>query len=184
MSAVATARQIHEFWFSDAVRPLWFDSTPEFDGQLVERYLATFHEAARGQLDQWQKSAVGALALVIVLDQFPLNMFRGQPESFATEAAAREVAEDAIVRGYDVDLSNEEKSFFYLPFMHSESLADQDRSVALFRQAGLDGGLKWALHHRDIIRRFGRFPHRNAILGRNNTEDESAYLVSGGAFHG
>jgi uncharacterized protein (DUF924 family) len=124
------------------------------------------------------------LALVIVLDQFPLNMFRGQRESFATEAAAREAAVQAIAWGFDQSLTDEQKAFLYLPFMHSEDLADQDRAVALYEGAGLENSLKWARHHRELIRRFGRFPHRNAILGRPSTPEELAYLGSAGAFKG
>jgi uncharacterized protein (DUF924 family) len=183
-NTIASPDEILEFWFSDAVRSLWFASTPAFDRQLAERFLPTFDAAVRGELDRWQDTPSGALALVIVLDQFPLNMFRSQPESFATESMARAVAHQAILRGYDVSYSNEEKGFLYLPFMHSESLADQNRSVALYRQAGLDASLPWALHHRNIIRRFGRFPHRNAILGRGSTRDEATYLSSQEAFHG
>jgi uncharacterized protein (DUF924 family) len=179
-----TAADILAFWFSARVRPLWFRSTPAFDAELTARFLPTFRAAAAGGLGPWQASAEGAVALAICLDQFPLNMFRGQAESFATEAAARVVADTAIARGFDRLLADEQKLFLYLPFMHSEDLGDQDRSVALFAAAGLTENLKYANHHRDIIRRFGRFPHRNAILGRESTAQEREYLASKEAFLG
>jgi uncharacterized protein (DUF924 family) len=172
------------FWFSERVRPLWFAATPDLDREIAERFLATWEQARAGALEPWEQSAAGALALVVVLDQLPLNMFRGRPESFATEAAARAVAERAIERGFDRRVAAEQRGFFYLPFMHSESLADQDRSVALYAGAGLEEGVRWACHHRAIVRRFGRFPHRNAILGRESTAGERAYLASGEAFRG
>ena len=121
---------------------------------------------------------------MIVLDQFPLNMYREQGLSFSTEAAAREVAQRAIERDFDQALDETGKSFLYLPFMHSESLADQDRAVTLYEQAGMSNNVHFANHHRDIVRRFGRFPHRNAALGRECTEEEREWLQSEEAFHG
>jgi uncharacterized protein (DUF924 family) len=173
-----------DFWFSDKVKPLWFRSTSAFDDALRERFLATWQAAAAGELGAWVQSPEGALALVIVLDQFPLNMFRGQPESFSTEAQSRAVALEAIARGWDRELDRSRLAFLYLPLMHSENLADQDRSVALFEAAGLTDNLRFAKHHRELIRRFGRFPHRNAILGRQSSEEELAYLASKEAFLG
>lgn len=184
MAGIVTTHEIVDFWFSKSVRPLWFESTPEFDAQLRERFLPTFEAAAAGELDTWQETPAGALALIIALDQLPLNMFRGEPRSFATEARARDIAAAAIERGFDEPLEDQQKVFLYLPYMHSESLTDQDRSVALFESAGLSDGLKWARHHREIVRRFGRFPHRNAVLGRESSPDEIAYLNSDEAFKG
>ena len=183
---IASAAKILEFWFAAEVKPLWFASTPEFDEALRERFLATYRAAATGQLlEDWERTPLGALALVIVLDQFPLNLFRGHLESFATEAAARVVADRAIARGFDWEMSPEQRLFLYLPFMHGEALADQERSVRLFQQAaGLEKSLDFAHHHRDLIRRFGRFPHRNAILGQESTPEEIAYLASPEAFLG
>ena len=186
MTSTATLAQsadVVAFWFAPDVRPLWFASTLDFDEQLRARFLETYRAAA-GQLTDWEATAEGALALVIVLDQFPLNLFRGQPESFATEAAARAVADRAIVRGFDQALPPEQRQFLYLPFLHSEALADQERSVRLYQQPGLEDNLRFARHHRDLIARFGRFPHRNAILGRTSTAEERAYLAAPGAFHG
>lgn len=173
-----------EFWFSEPVKKLWFNSTAEFDDQLREKYLHLLERAERGELDVWADQAHGALALVIILDQFPLNMFRRQPRSFATEGKARQVATRAIDQGLDRQLSGEQKAVLYLPFMHSEDLADQDRSVELFENAGLKENLRYANHHRELIRRFGRFPHRNDILGRENTVEEIEYLNSKEAFLG
>lgn len=184
MSEIKTPLEILEFWFSERVRPLWFNSNPEFDGELTERFLATYQAAAADALQEWENSPEGALALVIALDQFPLNMFRGLPQSFATEAAAQDAARRAIDRGFDRQLTDEQKGFLYLPFMHSEDPRDQDRSVELYEKAGLADSLKWAEHHRGLIRRFGRFPHRNAILGRDSMPEERAYLASEEAFHG
>jgi uncharacterized protein (DUF924 family) len=176
--------EILDFWFSEDVRPFWFKSTSEFDAALREHFAPLWRAAADGQLEGWRATPEGALALVIVLDQFPLNMFRGQAEGFSTEALSRAVAVDAIDRGWDRELDDAGKSFLYLPLMHSESLADQDRAVQLYRDAGLGDSLRWAEHHRAIIQRFGRFPHRNAALGRESTREELEWLASKEAFQG
>lgn len=183
-TTVALPSEVAAFWFSASVRPLWFAATTEFDHALRERFLATYRVAVAGGLADWEITSEGAMALVIVLDQFPLNMFRGRPEAFATEAAARGVAERAIARRLDQALSPEQQVFLFMPFMHSEALADQERSVHLFQQPGLEQSLSFARHHQGLIRRFGRFPHRNAILGRANTAEEVAYLASPEAFRG
>jgi uncharacterized protein (DUF924 family) len=179
-----TPKQILDFWFSAPVRPLWFRSTAAFDAQLQREYGRHVAEANDGTLDAWKSTPSGCLALVLLLDQFPLNTFRNTARAFAGEAAARAVAEHALIQGFDRELNKDEKAFLYMPFMHSESIEDQHRSVALYTAAGLEGNLKFALHHRDIIRRFGRFPHRNAILDRQSTEEEQAYLSSPTAFKG
>jgi uncharacterized protein (DUF924 family) len=175
--------EIIEFWFSATSRERWFNSTPGYDWELRARFEALWEQARDGRLAAWEQTPEGALALVLLLDQMPLNMFRGQPESFSTEAQSREVAERAIARGLDRLLPGSQKVFLYLPYMHSETPADQDRSVELFERAGLADNLKWAEHHRGIIRRFGRFPHRNAILGRESTPDELAWLTSPDGFN-
>ena len=177
-------RLVIDFWFSENARRYWFRSTAEFDQQIRARFLPLWQEASDRRLDHWMETPEGALALVIVLDQFPLNMFRGKAEGFATESLAREVADHAVQQRWDADMDDTRKAFFYLPFMHSESLADQDRSVQLYRSAKLADGLRWAEHHRRIIQRFGRFPHRNAPLGRTSTPEEAAWLASDEAFHG
>lgn len=177
-------QEIIKFWFSERVRPMWFRSTPEFDDEVSERFLETWQAAVAGELVHWHQSAEGMLALIIVLDQFPLHMFRGKAESYSTGEKALEVAADAIARGFDRKLERNYLPFLYMPFMHSENIDDQDRSVALFEAAGLKDNLRFARHHCELIRRFGRFPHRNAILDRLSTDEEQAYLASKEAFHG
>jgi uncharacterized protein (DUF924 family) len=174
--------ELLDFWFSERIRPRWFDSTPALDDEIRQRYDALFERALAGELDDWRATPDGALALIIVFDQLPLNMYRGQPRSFAGEALAIEVAKMAIARGDDQTIAKDRLLFLFLPLMHSENLEDQLRSVALFRASGLDH--RWAEHHRDLIRRYGRFPHRNAILGRENTKAELEYLASPAAFQG
>jgi len=186
MRATANAhpQEILDFWFSQRVRPLWFRSTLDLDQEIADRFLPAYRKALSGELGPWEATLEGALALVVALDQFPLNMFRGRPQSFDGEAAARAVAGRAIAQGFDGRLTPEQRAFLYLPYMHSESEVDQDRCVELCQGAGLEETLRYALHHREIIRRFGRFPHRNAVLGRESTPGERAYLVSPEAFHG
>lgn len=177
-------QSVLDFWFDPDNRYGWFRATPAFDQRVRERFEAIWALASDRRLAHWEFTPQGALALVIVLDQLPLNMFRGRAESFSSEALSREVAAAAIERGFDQQLVAEQLPFMYLPFMHSESLADQDRSVQLFERAGLSDNLRWAGHHREIVRRFGRFPHRNAILGRESTPEEIAWLASDEAFGG
>ncbi|MFN2302847.1 MAG: DUF924 family protein [Anaerolineales bacterium] len=177
-------KELVMFWFSEPVKKLWFNSTPQFDAELKEKYLNLVERAERGELDDWVAEAQGALALVIILDQIPLNIFRQQARSFATESKAWDIASQAVEKGLDQQLEAEQKAFLYLPFMHRENLADQDKSVELFEKAGLDENLRFAKHHRELIRRFGRFPHRNKILGRESTPEETAYLNSKEAFLG
>ncbi len=168
--------EILQFWFSDAAREKWFHSTPEFDEEIRQRFEAVWGLARAGSYDHWEQDPQGALALVIVLDQFPLNMFREDARQYSTEANARKIAGHAIEQGFDQQLTDEQRVFLYLPFMHSESLEDQDYAVQLYQQAGLDDNLRYAHHHRDVVQRFGRFPHRNAALGRESTAEELEYL--------
>jgi len=176
--------ELVDFWFSPVARKRWFNATPAFDQQLRERFQAAWAAARDGQLSDWEETAVGALALVLLLDQIPLNIFRNSAEQYSTEVAARAVAGRAIARGLDRALSAEQKSFLYLPYMHSEMLADQDRALDLYQAAGLEDWLQWSRHHRDIIRRFQRFPHRNTLLGRESTPAECAWLASAEGFSG
>ncbi len=177
-------KNIIDFWFSEQTKPLWFNSTSEFDALLNEKYLAVYTEAKNLKLKDWQIEPLGALALVIILDQFPLNMFRGQSQSFETEALSRDIAEQAVNQGFDAELTTEQKAFLYMPYMHSESMADQEQSLILFNQDRLESNYRFAQHHYEIVKKFGRFPHRNKILGRENTEDETDYLNSDEAFKG
>jgi uncharacterized protein (DUF924 family) len=175
---IATPETVLSFW-REAGPDRWFEKDDAFDAEIREKFLATYEAAARGELAGWEVSAESALALVIVLDQFPRNMFRGDARTYATDERARRTANLALKRGYDLDVPEDERSFLFLPFMHSEDLNDQNRCVELYR-AAKDESLSHAERHRDIIRRFGRFPHRNAMLGRDTTPDEQAYLDGGG----
>jgi len=139
-----------------------------------------WESAARGELERWSATPLASLALIVLLDQFPRNMFRGDARTYAADPLARAVVERAIARAFDQSFPPEERRFFYLPFEHSENLADQERGVALCRAAGDEESIKYAQIHADIIRRFGRFPHRNRVLGRATTADEQAFLDAGG----
>jgi uncharacterized protein (DUF924 family) len=179
-----TADVVLGFWFAPGMSRRWFRSTAALDQAIRDRFEPTWRQAAAGELDAWCDSAMGMLALVIVMDQFPLNMFRGLARAFETEQKAVAVTLSAVERGYDRQLPREQLAFLYMPLMHSEQLPHQDRSVSLFEAAGLDDNARFARHHRELIRRFGRFPHRNAILGRQDTAEETAYLASKEAFRG
>jgi uncharacterized protein (DUF924 family) len=174
----ATAADVLAFW-REAGPSRWFRKDAAFDEQFRLRFLAAHEAAARGELDAWAADAPGALALLILLDQFPRNAFRGTPRMFETDAKAREIARHALSAGFDIQMEAELRNFFYLPFMHSEQLSDQDLGVDLTRRLG-DEPLRFALLHRDIIEKFGRFPHRNAVLGRATTPEEQRFLDVGG----
>lgn len=176
--AIATPDTVLSFW-RESGYDKWFGKDDAFDAAVREKFLPTYEAAAAGTLSSWEATADGALALCIVLDQFPRNLFRGDPRTYAADEAARAVANRALKRGYDQDVPDELRGFFFLPFMHSEDLVDQERCVQLYREAQ-SADLKYAEEHRDIVRRFGRFPHRNAILGRATTPEEQTYLDEGG----
>lgn len=176
---IATADDVLAFW-RDAGEKKWFAKDDAFDAGIRQRFLATYEAAAGGSLSDWEATPEGALALVIVLDQFPRNMFRGSARAFSADMLARAVAERALARGFDSQVPHGERMFLYLPFEHSETMADQDRCCALFKALGNADQLQWAELHADIIRRFGRFPHRNAVLGRVTTPEEKAYLEADG----
>jgi uncharacterized protein (DUF924 family) len=179
MSETVTPADVLAFW-REAGPDKWFTKDEAFDAEVRERFLPTYEAAAAGELAAWEDTAEGSLALCIVLDQFPRNMFRGDKRTFAADPQARAVASQALKRGYDQDVPEAERGFLFLPFMHSEEIADQERCVALYRAAGDDYGLKYAEQHADVIRRFGRFPHRNPLLGRAMTPEEQAFLDGGG----
>jgi uncharacterized protein (DUF924 family) len=178
-AAVATAADVVAFWQS-AGPDRWFKKDAAFDDEIRRRFLPTHEAAASGKLAAWEQNAEGALALLILLDQFPRNMFRAQARAFATDAMALAITAHAIVRGFDSQVPVELRAFFYVVFEHSENFADQQHGIALYRAAADADGLKWAELHADIIRRFGRFPHRNAALGRVTTPEEQAFLDGGG----
>ena len=167
------------FWRA-AGRERWYKRDDAFDAQVRARYLDLWRMAVAGELSSWEASDDGALALVIALDQFPRNMFRGDAMTYASDVQAREVARRAIGRGADRRVDPLLQEFFYLPFMHSEHLVDQEHCVALFQTIEGSENLSYAEEHADIIRRFGRFPHRNRILGRATTAEEQAFLDNGG----
>jgi uncharacterized protein (DUF924 family) len=180
---MATPHDVIGFW-THAGPAKWFRGGYSFDEAIRLRFEPVHHACARGEHDDWAGTPEGALALVICLDQFPRNLYRNSPHAYATDPKARAVARAAIAEDFDTQVDPSLRSFFYLPFEHSEDPADQALSVALceaFRDdTGDDGFLKWAKDHHDIIARFGRFPHRNACLGRETTAEEQAFLDEGG----
>jgi uncharacterized protein (DUF924 family) len=171
--------EVLAFWQSGGADK-WFGKDDAFDAAVRGRFLPAYEAAAAGRLAHWEMTPDGALALVIALDQFPRNMFRGSARTYAADPLARAAADRALSRGFDRAVAPELRTFFYLPFMHSEALADQERCVALYRALGDANSLKYADDHADIIRRFGRFPHRNDVLGRATTAEEQAFLDAGG----
>ena len=174
------AEDILEFW-SSAGAESWYLQSAELDGQIRERYEAAWSDALAGKYSHWQLEARSALALVILLDQFPRNMFRNNKNSFASDRMARCVANKAIGRNFDQQIEGAMRQFFYLPFMHSESVTDQDTAVRAFLTRMPEANnLLHARVHRQVIRDFGRFPYRNEALGRESTEKELAYLDAGG----
>jgi uncharacterized protein (DUF924 family) len=175
---MAHAAEIVRFW-RDAGPKFWFVKDETFDGRC-RGFEAEHHAAARGELSAWEMDAEGALALLILLDQLPRNIFRNSPHAFATDSLAQAIAVRAHDRGFDSATDSALRFFFYMPFEHAEDLAMQERCVTLFTNLGDAEYLKFAILHRDIIARFGRFPHRNAILGRKSTVDELQFLADGG----
>lgn len=175
--APSEAAALVDFW--RASQPNWFRKSDAFDAALFERYLGLHLTAARGALDDWAATPTGALALLILLDQFPRNAFRGTAHMYATDPRARAVASRALDQGHEMGVEPPLRLFFCLPFAHSEALADQQRSVELYRRLAPEA-LRHGEQHRDIVQRFGRFPHRNAILLRQSTPQEEAFLAEGG----
>lgn len=194
------ALAIHRFWFGTLTggladgeqRRRWFIGGPEFDASIERQFAASIAQAADGELDAWLDSAAGCLAFILVCDQFPRNVFRGTPQAFASDALALEVARNGIERGLDRELGWDERAFFYLPFEHSETLTDQHTAVGLYAwlrdssppeaRPFTDDYLNHARQHRDIVLRFGRFPHRNRVLERESTAAELLYLETGQSY--
>jgi uncharacterized protein (DUF924 family) len=175
VSPLVPPAEIVSFW-RDAGPDKWFAQDENFDGAIRSRFLPTYEAAAKGELAAWEDNTEGVLALLLLLDQFPRNMFRGSARSFATDAQARAVADRALSRDLDRATEPALRTFFYLPFEHSETPADQDRSVRLYEALGDAEHLRYATEHRDVIQRFGRFPGRNRALGRATTPAEQTYL--------
>lgn len=174
---------ILKFWFEETKPQQWFQADPDFDALIHTRFADIYEMAARGVLDDWKNDADGCLALCIVVDQFPRNMFRGTAKAFATDAHAIAISRYAVSKGFDQRIEPARRRFLYLPFEHAENLNDQRTSVALFETIKKDDpqGYDYAQRHLDVIEQFGRFPHRNAILGRTNTPEEVVYLAKPGS---
>lgn len=173
------AQAVLDFWFrGDEPRTAWFRKDPSFDAEIRQRFLALWNDADAGRLEPWRVAPDSALAYVIVCDQFPRNLFRGEARAFATDAKALAAAREFVGRDWHADLPAVRQLFIYLPFEHSEDIADQQRSLELF--AG-HSNYDYAVKHWEIIRRFGRFPHRNAALGRATTPEEAAFLQQPGS---
>lgn len=184
MSESITPESIIEFWYSDNTKSQWFNSSKALDEEIKEKFEYLWKDAIRGDYKHWSDSAIGCLALAIIFDQFPLNMFRGEVKSFSTEGMAIKISKKAVEKGFDKEIENERVSFLYMPLMHSENIEDQNLSVTLFEKAELLENLRFARHHRGIIEKFGRFPHRNEILQRKSSQSEIDYLNSDKAFTG
>jgi uncharacterized protein (DUF924 family) len=190
--AAASWEEVLDFWFGAPDSPEfgrprtpWFVKSAEFDALVRDRFLATHEAAAAGALDAWSMRPLAAVALAVALDQFPRNMFRGTARAFTADARALALARSAVARGYDEALLPVQRWFVYLPFEHAEDLAAQRESLRLFERVALDeagaGTFTYAMRHYAVIERFGRFPHRNAILGRESTPEELAFLAQPGS---
>lgn len=175
------AQDILAFWFQELDNAKRFAKDAALDAVMRERFGATLQAAARGELFAWRGSASGRLAEIILLDQFSRNIYRNTPRSFAQDSQALTLAQELVAGGLDASLPVDQRAFAYMPYMHSESLPIHEQAVALFSQPGLEGTLKYELQHKAIIERFGRFPHRNAILGRPSTPQELAFLTQSGS---
>ncbi len=173
------AADVIAFW-REAGSEKWFAKDDEFDASIRSRFLELLEAARHGDLSHWEEEPDGALALAIVLDQFPRNLFRGTPRAYAFDAQARGVTSRALARGFQQRCDQELVAFLYMPLVHSEDLADQEQAVTLFEALGVPENLRSAREHRDIIALFGRFPHRNAVLGRETTPQEQSFLEEGG----
>ncbi len=189
---MSQANEILDFWFGKQDEPdygksrkSWFAKEPEFDEELRRCFITDYEKAAGGHLDEWKDSPSDCLALILLLDQFPRNIFRETPQAFATDWEALSTAHQAIAQGYDVQLLNVQRWFVYLPFVHSENIEHQRKAVKLFQKLSGDrdsaSAIENAIRHRSVIERFGRFPHRNIILGRPSTPEEKEFLKEPGA---
>jgi len=185
MTGASSIRDILDFWFlplGDAghgqARALWWESTPELDREITEKFGPALAQAAAGALDGWTQSPDGALALIVLCDQFSRNIHRRTAQAFATDAKALAMARIALAHFYPAIYPSEIRHFFFMPFGHSEQLADQELACALIATVGSESAIKSAIEHRDVVARFGRFPHRNAVLGRTSTPEELDYLKS------
>ncbi|QJW56742.1 hypothetical protein HL670_03639 [Serratia plymuthica] len=174
-------KQVIDFWFEEIDPVMWFKKDEDFDNRLQVRFGELWHAAAAGELAHWRETIEGRLAEVIVLDQFSRNLFRGTPRAFSSDCMALVLAQEAIRSGQCEQLSREQRGFLYLPFMHSESAVIHQQALALYTELNNGDQLEFELRHKAIIDRFGRYPHRNAILGRISTPEEEAFLLLPGS---
>ena len=170
-------QDILDFWFSPETQPNWFVKSDQFDQSLKEKFSDILEQASRAELWSWRKNADGRLAEILVLDQFSRNIFRDSPRAFAQDSLALALAQEAISQDLDKQLSPEQRSFLYMPFMHSESKLIHEFALKLFQRLGNPENLEYEIKHKIIIDRFGRYPHRNQILGRESTEEELSFLT-------
>lgn len=175
-------QDVLDFWFSNKMRENWFTKSDEIDAEIIKKFLAGYEDARADKFEDWKQQPESALALTILFDQFPRNMFRGSPRSFESDGLARDVAAQALDHGFERELSADQRPFFYLPFMHSEHLSDQKRCIDLYEKHGDEFTLGFARQHHDIIERFGRFPHRNKVLARETTPEEAEFLKEHSGF--
>lgn len=174
-------KEILAFWFEELEPKQWWVKDDALDLQIVERFSDIHAQACRCELYSWRSEAQGRLSEIIVLDQFSRNMFRDKPEAFAYDSLALALAQEAVQAGADKTLSQSEKNFLYMPYMHSESLAIHDVALELFRENGSESSIEYEIKHREIIEKFGRYPHRNAVLGRESTSEELEFLSQPGS---
>lgn len=180
-ASIMPPSEVLSFWFTEIDRALWFKKDAAFDALLAERFGALHAQASAGELSEWRETPHGRLAEIIVLDQFSRNLFRNSPQAFAQDGMALVLAQEAVRCGADTALSAQERVFLYMPFMHSESAAIHETAVQLFTQIGIPNNLDFELRHKAIIDRFGRYPHRNAVLGRVSTTEEAEFLLQPGS---
>jgi len=174
-------QEVLRFWFEEVSQSQWWKKDDDFDQLISNRYTAIHSRAVRCELFEWRKTEKGRLAEIIILDQFSRNMFRGSPLAFAYDQMALVLAQEAVSLGIDRLLEPIERGFIYLPFMHSESLEIHEVAEKLYRQHGVQSSLGWEIKHKKIIERFGRYPHRNEILGRKSTKEENDFLTEPGS---
>ncbi|MBI1273548.1 MAG: DUF924 family protein [Alphaproteobacteria bacterium] len=178
-----TAEDIVNFWFMEVGEQKWFKPAPELDQEITKRFTPLYEQAASGQLKEWEETPSGMLALLLLLDQFPRNMFRNTAKAFATDDLALDLARTSIIKHFDDRIDVNFKLFFYLPFEHSENMGDQRLALFYVRERTKNPEwLEWAERHFNTIQQFGRFPHRNEALGRQSTAAEEAFLKNGGGF--
>ncbi|ROT44427.1 DUF924 family protein [Pusillimonas sp. NJUB218] len=180
-NAPCSPEDVLRFWFDELGPKHWFDKSPELDARIKTRFEVTHQAAAQGECFGWRTTPQGRLAEIIVLDQFPRNIFRDQAKAFATDALALVLAQEAVACGADRTINAPDLAFLYMPYMHSESLIIHEEAMHLFNQPGLEGNYEFEIKHKVILEKFGRYPHRNAALGRESTPDEIAFLKQPGS---